>query len=36
VRRGLVGAAQCRLVSLRPAVDFAVGWLETRRGQVRS
>jgi aminoglycoside 3-N-acetyltransferase len=31
VRRGRVGSADCRLMSQRAAVDFAVGWLEANR-----
>ncbi|MFD6202113.1 aminoglycoside N(3)-acetyltransferase [Streptomyces rubiginosohelvolus] len=31
VRVGRVGAAQCRLVRLRPAVDFATAWLTEHR-----
>ena len=36
MRRGQVGSAECRLVPLRPAVDFARSWLEVRRGRVIS
>jgi aminoglycoside 3-N-acetyltransferase len=33
LRHGLVGAAECRLVPVRPAVDFACSWLlDHRRG----
>jgi aminoglycoside 3-N-acetyltransferase len=32
VRRGKVGAADCRLVRMRVAVDFAVGWFAVHRG----
>ena len=36
VRIGRVGAAACRLVRLRPAVDFATAWLtENRAAAVR-
>ncbi|MFH9123579.1 AAC(3) family N-acetyltransferase, partial [Streptomyces globisporus] len=31
VRVGRVGAAECRLVRLRPAVDFATAWLTEHR-----
>ena len=31
VRRGLVGAAQCKLVPMRAAVDFACSWLMKHR-----
>jgi len=34
VSRGQVGAAVCRLVSLRAAVDFAGSWLATHRNRV--
>lgn len=35
LRRGHVGAADCRLVPLRMAVDFACSWLMTRRYAAR-
>lgn len=35
-RKGRVGAAACRLVPLRTAVDFACSWLETHRRRVVS
>ena len=31
IRRGLVGQAECRLFSLRRAVDFAVQWMDANR-----
>lgn len=34
VRRGRVGAANCRLFPLRAAVDFAAGWFRTNRNQM--
>jgi aminoglycoside N3'-acetyltransferase len=36
VRRGGVGAANCRLLPLRAAVDFALTWFTGRRGQMIS
>ncbi len=36
LRHGQVGAAACRLVPLRLAVDFACSWLEVHRGRVAS
>jgi aminoglycoside 3-N-acetyltransferase len=36
LRRGKVGPAECRLVPLRLAVDFACSWLGVRRGLVSS
>jgi aminoglycoside 3-N-acetyltransferase len=35
VRRGLVGAAECRLFSVREAVGFASGWLAEHRHPAR-
>ncbi|RPK81577.1 MULTISPECIES: AAC(3) family N-acetyltransferase [Streptomyces] len=35
LRAGRVGAAECRLVRLRPAVDFATAWLTEHRAAVR-
>jgi aminoglycoside 3-N-acetyltransferase len=32
VTRGRVGLAECRLMPLRRAVDYAVGWVEEHRG----
>jgi aminoglycoside 3-N-acetyltransferase len=32
LRRGRVGSAACRLVAMRPAVDFASSWLAVHRG----
>ena len=31
VTRGRVGLAECRVMPLRPAVDYAVGWIEQHR-----
>jgi aminoglycoside 3-N-acetyltransferase len=36
LRRGKVGSAECRLVPLRLAVDFARSWLGVRRGRASS
>lgn len=36
LRRGKVGEAECRLVPMRLAVDFARSWLGVRRGRVSS
>jgi aminoglycoside 3-N-acetyltransferase len=33
LRRGQIGSAECRLVPLRVAVEFAVSWLKAHRGQ---
>jgi aminoglycoside 3-N-acetyltransferase len=33
LRRGYVGAAECRLIPLRMAVDFACSWLELNRNR---
>jgi len=35
VRMGRVGSAQCRFFAVRPAVDFAVRWLNEQRSQAQ-